>query len=606
MLIIVAPNAFKGSLCVLDVAKAMKAGVLKALPSAEVALLPISDGGDGLIDALLAARGGGRVHVPVRGPLGEKRQAPYGRLADGTAVIEMALASGLALVPKGKLDPMGATSFGTGQLVDAALRGGARAIVIGLGGSAASDGGAGMAQALGCRLLDKEGRELPAGVEALLALDRVDCGSLKRRLRGVKVIGLTDVINPLLGPSGSAAVYGPQKGATKAMVKTIELALGRYARVVKRDLGADVAAVPGSGAAGGLGAGLLAFLKARLSPGAEYVLHHVGLENRLKRASAVVTGEGRLDATSFFGKAPIELARICKPAGVPVACVCGVVEPSVRARLAEAGIAVALGLDDAGARGEGALRNAGRWVSRGTALAVKSLGLASLLAVCAFSQPGERFKEVDQLYFHRNEGAKLDQCESALEKLASVSGADAGLWWRLGRALVREGESKTKKKERLEFFQRAQDAAQKAIALDPQQAEAHFWYGVAMGRYGETKGILKSLSLIKPIRAEMRETLRIDPSHGGAHHVLGEMLWQIPGFAGGDKRAATAEFETAVRLTPDYSANYPSLARAYVKFGELEKARALLRQLEAVKAPADPPDYADDLAETRKIVGDAK
>jgi glycerate kinase len=215
--ILIAPNAFKGSLTVLEAARAMARGAKRAYPDAEVLLLPISDGGDGLIDALLTARGGRRIHVPVRGPLGEKRQAPYGRLDPRTAVIEMALASGLALVPPEKRDALAATSFGTGQLVDAALRAGAKKLLVGLGGSATNDGGAGMAQALGYSLRDAAGRELAPGVAALLSLDKIVAPpQLKLRLAGVKVYAVTDVTNPLLGPEGSARVYGPQKGALPA------------------------------------------------------------------------------------------------------------------------------------------------------------------------------------------------------------------------------------------------------------------------------------------------------------------------------------------------------------------------------------------------------
>lgn len=603
MMILIAPNAFKGSLGVLEVARAIRKGVHSVHPSAEIIELPISDGGDGLIDALLAASGGSRIDVTVRGPLGERRPASFGWLSDKTAVIEMALASGLALVPKAERDPLRATSFGTGQLVDAALRKGARTIVIGLGGSASSDGGAGMAQALGCRLLDAKGRQLSAGAASLLSLARVDCGSLKSRLRGVKIVGLTDVRNPLTGPRGSAAVFGPQKGASTAQVRRIEAALRRYAAVVARDLGVSVARAPGAGAAGGLGAGLLAFLRARLIPGADYVLARVGFERLLRRADAVVTGEGRLDETSFLGKAPVELARACKAAGVPVAAVCGAVAPSVRPRLPAAGIAAAVALSDAGARGDGSVRRCARWTAKAAALAVKSLGLAALVVGLCAAAPPDRCREVDKLYFQRDQPGKLDEAAQALEKLVSIGGADAGLWWRYARVLVREGERNDRKKDKLDLFGRAQDAARKAIALDAREPEAHFWLGAAMGRYGQTKGIFKSLSLVGSIRGEMRETLRLDPGHGGAHHVLGEILWQVPGFAGGDKRRALAEFEEAVRLTPDYSANYPSLAKAYLKFGEKEKARALLERLEKLGRPADPPAYPEDLAEVRRSVG---
>jgi glycerate kinase len=265
--ILVAPNAFKGSLSVNEACRAMSAGVRSVLPGIKTILMPISDGGDGLIDALLAAKGGKLLSVSVLGPLGDRRQAHFAWLPGNTAVVEMARASGLSLVPPNKRDVMRATSYGTGQLIDAALKKGARTIIVGMGGSASNDGGAGMAQALGARLLDRVGRELRPGAQPLLGLQRIEPGDLRKRLRGVRVVAVSDVTNPLLGPRGSARVYGPQKGATRAQVRTLEKALANYARIIKRDLGIDAAGGPGAGAAGGRGAGLLAFLGAKIVPG---------------------------------------------------------------------------------------------------------------------------------------------------------------------------------------------------------------------------------------------------------------------------------------------------------------------------------------------------
>ncbi|MDE2489864.1 MAG: glycerate kinase, partial [Elusimicrobia bacterium] len=242
-----APNAFKGSLSGPAAARALARGVRRARPGAAVELLPVSDGGDGLIDSLRPVLGGALVRVRVRGPLGERRTASYLWVrARRLAVVEMARASGLALLPVGRRDVLRATSYGAGQLVAAAVRRGARVVAVGLGGSASNDGGAGFAQALGARLTDSRGRELAPGAEPLLRLDRVDASAVRRLLKEVRMIALTDVTNPLCGPDGSARVFGPQKGATRAQTRVLEAALARWARVLARDLGARVARAPGA------------------------------------------------------------------------------------------------------------------------------------------------------------------------------------------------------------------------------------------------------------------------------------------------------------------------------------------------------------------------
>lgn len=350
----------------------MSLGVRDAMPSARIMALPIADGGDGLIDCLLYGLGGKRVRVTVKGPLGARRKAVFALLRDGTAVVEMAQASGLALIPKERRDALGATSYGTGQLIAAAADRGARRIVVGLGGSAANDGGAGMAQALGARLLDKHGRELPLGAEALLGLSRIEWGSLKRTMRGVRVLAVSDVANPLLGPRGSAVVFGPQKGASPAQVRILAKALQRYAQRLREDLGRDVAGLPGAGAAGGLGAGLLAFLSARLVPGADWLLKELGAGASLRRADFVLTGEGRLDETSFYGKAPIALARLAKGYGLPVAAVCAVAEVAERdlpARLKTLGISVVVDFAAVGASPRDSMTRARHWARRAAVLA---------------------------------------------------------------------------------------------------------------------------------------------------------------------------------------------------------------------------------------------
>ncbi len=342
--VLIAPNAFKGSLSAGAAARLIARGLRRVLPGVRLDLMPVSDGGDGLMEVLLARVGGLRVFRPALDALGRPGRVPFALLDDGSAVVEMARASGIARLGGAKLDPLGATSFGTGQLIGAALRrlGGRRGslLVVGMGGSASSDGGAGMAQALGARLLDPGGRDLPRGAEALLRLERIDASPLRGLLGGARVLGVSDVINPLLGPKGSARVYGPQKGAGPAQVRLLEKALLRYARILRRDLGVEAGSLPGGGAAGGLGAGLGAFLGARLQPGAAWVLERLDARRRIREADLVVTGEGRLDAQSFYGKAPLELAAMAAREGKPVVLVCGSADPAVIPRLRRLGAKV--------------------------------------------------------------------------------------------------------------------------------------------------------------------------------------------------------------------------------------------------------------------------
>ncbi|MBI4386530.1 MAG: glycerate kinase [Elusimicrobia bacterium] len=328
MNILIAPNAFKGSLTAAEAARAMALGVRRAAPRAALDLMPISDGGDGLMEVLLQRKGGRRVFRRVIGPLGRPRRACYALLSDRkTAVIEMAQASGIAGLASRRLDPLGATSYGTGELIRDALEHGVRRVVVGMGGSATSDGGGGMAAALGVRFLDKNGRKLPPGAGPLGRLGRVDLSGLDPRVKAADILAVSDVTNPLLGPFGSARVYGPQKGATPAMVRVIERSLARYALIIKRDVGRDVSKNPGAGAAGGLGTGLCAFLGARIVAGAPWVLDHLGADARIGAADIVLTGEGRLDRQSFFGKGAIVLAHRARRRRVPVFLLCGQILP---------------------------------------------------------------------------------------------------------------------------------------------------------------------------------------------------------------------------------------------------------------------------------------
>ena len=328
MRIVIAPDSYKGSVSALAAAQAMARGVRAVFPDAEVVCVPIADGGEGTVEALVAATHGRLVEQQVRGPLGEPVRARWGVLGDGaTAVIEMAAASGLPLVPRERRDPRVTTTFGTGQLIAAALDAGLGRLVVGIGGSATNDGGTGMARALGARFLDADGRELPEGGAALARLSRIDLAGLDPRLARADLVVACDVDNPLTGPRGASAVYGPQKGATPEMVVELDAALGRYAEVASAATGRRVAEVPGAGAAGGLGAGLLFFTPARLRPGVGIVLEVTGFAGLVERADLVLTGEGRTDFQTAMGKAPVGVAAAARRHGVPVVCLAGGLGP---------------------------------------------------------------------------------------------------------------------------------------------------------------------------------------------------------------------------------------------------------------------------------------
>jgi glycerate kinase len=324
MRIVVAPDSFKGSVSALGVAEAMERGIRQVFPEAVVMKVPIADGGEGTVEALVAAVGGQIVRQTVVGPLGDPVEAHWGVLADGeTAVIEMAAASGLPLVAKDKRDPRLTTTYGTGELVKAALDRGLKKIIIGIGGSATNDGGTGLARALGVRFLDDSGQDLPEGGAALASLSHVDMSGLDPRLSEITLLVACDVDNPLCGPRGASAVYGPQKGATPDMVQQLDAALACYADAAKAATGRDIAKLPGAGAAGGLGAGLLFFTCAALRPGVEIVLETVGFRDMVADADLVITGEGRTDFQTAFGKAPVGVAKIAKEFGKPVICLSG-------------------------------------------------------------------------------------------------------------------------------------------------------------------------------------------------------------------------------------------------------------------------------------------
>ncbi|WP_043311795.1 glycerate kinase [Pseudomonas sp. ML96] len=343
MKIVIAPDSFKESLSAPDVAAAIARGWRQVYPEAEVLLRPMADGGEGTVDAVLAATGGERRECLVRGPLGEPVPAHWGWLGEGTAVLEMAAASGLHWVPRERRDATQTSSFGTGELIRAALDAGATRIILGLGGSATNDGGAGLLQALGVRFLDANDAELPPGGAALARLARVDVSGLDPRLLQARVEIAADVDNPLCGPRGASHVFGPQKGANPQQVELLDAALGHYARVVEATLGDDHSLQPGVGAAGGLGFAAKAFLHAGFRPGIELVAELSGLAAAVQGADLVITGEGRLDSQSLHGKTPVGVARVAKAAGVPVVALAGSLGEGYQA-LYDAGIDAAFSL----------------------------------------------------------------------------------------------------------------------------------------------------------------------------------------------------------------------------------------------------------------------
>lgn len=343
MRVVVAPDSFKGSLTAKEVARAIEAGLRRVWPAASIERVPMADGGEGTAEALVEATGGRCLPVRVTGPMGEPVEALLGILGDGrTGVVEVASASGLLHVPPEERDPRLATSRGTGELIRAALDRGVKRLVVALGGSATNDAGAGMAQALGVSLRDEFGRELPPGGAALRALAGIEMSRLDRRLEDVELFVACDVDNPLCGPEGASAVYGPQKGASPSMIDELDEALRTFAAVVKEQLGVDVLELPGGGAAGGLGAGLVAFLGGELKRGVELVLEAVGFEERLHWADLVITGEGTLDAQTLRGKVPYGVLQAAKAAGIPTVAVAGGVSGDVEP-FYDAGFAAVVG-----------------------------------------------------------------------------------------------------------------------------------------------------------------------------------------------------------------------------------------------------------------------
>ncbi|BAX68635.1 glycerate kinase [Latilactobacillus sakei] len=313
MKIVLAPDSFKNSVTAIEASHAMRAGFEKVFPKATYVEVPMADGGEGTVQSMVDATGGRFLTAEVVNSLGQKVTAQYGILGDReTAVIEMAAASGIQFINEQTRNPLVTTTYGTGQLIEAAVKQGVKTIIIGLGGSATNDGGAGMAQALGVQLLNADQQSLGSGGGALADLASIDATGMLPALADVKIVIASDVTNPLIGEKGASAVFGPQKGATPEMIAQLDQNLAHYAAIIERDLGVSVAQTPGAGAAGGLGAGLLAFTKAQLQPGVEIVIEKTQLKTAVADADIVVTGEGGIDFQTQYGKTPIGVAQAVK------------------------------------------------------------------------------------------------------------------------------------------------------------------------------------------------------------------------------------------------------------------------------------------------------
>lgn len=324
MKIVIAPDSFKESLTAMEAAHAIEQGFKEIYPEAEYKKIPMADGGEGTVQSLVDATGGKIVEATVTGPLGDSVNAFFGVLGDGkTAVIEMAAASGIHLVPKEARNPLLTTTQGTGELILAALDLGVDHIIIGIGGSATNDGGAGMVKALGARLLNKENQEIGPGGGALADLAAIDVTHLDQRLQKVNIEVACDVDNPLCGPNGASRIFGPQKGATPDMVDILDANLAHYADILEKQLGKPFRDTPGAGAAGGLGGGLLAFLSADLKRGVEIVLNAVRFDEHVQNADLVITGEGRMDSQTIHGKTPFGVAKSAKKYDIPVIGIAG-------------------------------------------------------------------------------------------------------------------------------------------------------------------------------------------------------------------------------------------------------------------------------------------
>lgn len=379
MNIVVAPDSFKECLTASQVAWHIATGIRNALPEARVVSIPIADGGEGTVEALVTATGGHVVEVDTVDALMRPVRSFYGILGDGrTAVVEMAAASGIGLIHPAERNPMITSTYGTGLLLKKVIGAGFRDIILGIGGSATNDGGMGMARALGYQFLSNNGKEVPEGGGSLKLIDRIDTSRVDPKLGTVRITVACDVVNPLCGPQGASAVFGPQKGATPSMVSELDENLLHFAGLIQKELGRDVANVPGAGAAGGLGAGLLAFTPATLKPGFGIVKEITGLEQQIRDADLVFTAEGKIDFQTQFGKTPFGVAQIALQYGKPVIALAGSVGDGAEALL-DKGITAYFGIADKPMTLEESVKDAGRLLEN-TSQQVMRLVLQSLLS----------------------------------------------------------------------------------------------------------------------------------------------------------------------------------------------------------------------------------
>ena len=324
MKILIAPQSYKGSISAIKVAEAIKQGALNIFPSIESLIIPVADGGDGTLETLVESTSGIIHNSNATGPLGNSIPVIWGTLGDSkTAIIEMARISGLALVPQNKRNPYYTTSYGLGEIIKEALDLGYRKFIIGIGGSATNDGGAGMAQALGAKLTDANKKSIDFGGLALNEITKIDISGIDPRINESEILVACDVNNPLCGPNGASFIYGPQKGASPEMVKTLDDALYHFGSQLIRDTGINIMEIEGSGAAGGIGGGMVGFLNAKLKPGIEIVLDSLDFDKSLKNVDLVITGEGQIDFQTVFSKAPIGVAKHAKKYNIPVIAICG-------------------------------------------------------------------------------------------------------------------------------------------------------------------------------------------------------------------------------------------------------------------------------------------
>lgn len=324
MKIVIAPDSFKGSLSAVEAAKAIESGIQRAFPEANTLCLPVADGGEGTLDTLVAATCGQKIPVLVTGPLGKKVEAEYGILGDGkTCVIEMAKASGIPLIPREELNPLKATTFGTGELIKQALDDGFTSFILALGGSATNDGGAGMLQALGLSLLDEQGNKISTGAVELTKICSIDLSEFDKRIKGCEFLIASDVENPLIGPHGASHVFGPQKGATPAMVLLLDACLAHWADKVEEVTGVHLHDLPGAGAAGGIGGAFQAFFPSKMRRGIDLVIEYTGLQTALEGADLVITGEGQVDFQTASGKTPMGVAQAANAREIPTIILAG-------------------------------------------------------------------------------------------------------------------------------------------------------------------------------------------------------------------------------------------------------------------------------------------